>query len=292
MTSSADFDYVRPRSLELALAALAEAGDGATVLAGGQSLVSALHRRLVSPTRVVDLGRIDTLAAITEDGEHLVLGAMVTHHRVLSSVLISQHALLIRQACAEIADPQVRHRGTVGGALVHGDPAGDVGAAVVALGADLVIAGSGGATRTVAAAGFFVDRGKTVLRPGELLTHIRILKHTSWGAHYEKFVRVAHQWAIVGVAVTVQVEAGLIVQAGIGVANLARTPLRATSVERSLLGRPLSEQAMRAAAALVVEGADPPSDQHADADYRRHLARVLTVRAVVNAATGTTFGLA
>lgn len=292
MTSSADFDYVAPRSVDAALAALAEAGEGATLLAGGQTLVSALHRRLVSPTRVVDLRRIDCLTTITEDNQYLLLGAMATYHSVLRSELVSRNALLLHQACAEVADPQVRHRGTLGGALAHADPASDVCVAVLALRAELVIADGSGATQAVAATEFFLDRGKTVLSPGELLVQIRIPKHAGWGAHYEKFVRVAHQWAIVGVAATVQVEDGRIAQAQIGLANLARTPLRATSAERALLRCPLSKEAISAAVASVAESTDPRSDQHADADYRSHLAWVLTARAVFAAATRATSDLA
>jgi aerobic carbon-monoxide dehydrogenase medium subunit len=280
----AQFDYVAPESLEEALSALAEAGDDAKVLAGGQSLLPVLRMRLNAPEKVVDLRRIPGLRDITEEGDHIVLGSMATHTAVITSELVKAHALLLSKTVTEVADPQIRHRGTVGGALVHADPAGDVGAAALALDAEFVIAGPGGATRTVAAADFFVDLFETAVGEGELLTQVRIPKHTGWGAHYEKFVRVKHQWSIVAVAATVRVEAGTIAEARIGLTNMGSTPLRATSVEQALVGKPASDEAVREAAASAADGTNPPSDLNGDSDYRRHLATVLTRRAVLAAA--------
>ena len=225
------FDYVAPDSLEEALSALAEAGDEAKVLAGGQSLLPVLRMRLNAPEKVIDLRRIPGLTDITEDGDAIVIGSMATHADVIVNPLVQEHALLLSKTVAEVADPQIRHRGTVGGALVHADPAGDVGAAALALNAEFVIAGLGGATRTVGAADFFVDLFETAVGEGELLTQVRIPKHTGWGAHYEKFVRVKHQWSIVAVAATVRVEGGTIAEARIGLTNMGSTPLRARSVE-------------------------------------------------------------
>jgi len=280
------FDYVAPESVEDALAALAAAGDDGKVIAGGQSLLPVLRLRLNTPEMVVDLGRIAALRQITEEGEHIVIGSMVTHADVLASPLVSQHALLLHEALTEVADPQIRHRGTLGGALVHADPAGDVGAAVLALDAELVIAGPGAATRTVPAGEFFVDIFETAVGEGELLTHVRVPKHTGWGAHYEKFVRVVHQWAIVAVAATVRTEGDTIAEVKIGLTNMGSTPLRATAVEQALVGRPATEEAVRDAATAAAEGTDPPTDLNGDADYRRHLATVLTRRAVLAAAAG------
>jgi len=280
------FDYVAPESVEDALAALAAAGDDGKVIAGGQSLLPVLRLRLNTPEMVVDLGRISALRQITEDAEHIVIGSMVTHADVLASPLVSQHALLLHEALSEVGDPQIRHRGTLGGALVHADPAGDVGAAVLALDAELVIVGPGAATRTVPAREFFVDIFETAVGAGELLTQVRVPKHTGWGAHYEKFVRVVHQWAIVAVAATVRTEDDTIAEVKIGLTNMGSTPLRATAVEQALAGRPATEEAVREAATAAAQGTDPPTDLNGDADYRRHLATVLTRRAVLAAAAG------
>ena len=280
------FDYLAPESVEDALVALAEAGDEAKVMAGGQSLLPVLRLRLNTPEKVVDLGRIGALREITEDGDHIVIGSMATHSDVIASDLVKEHALLLHKTVKEVADPQIRHRGTVGGALVHADPAGDVGAAALALDAEFVIAGPGGATRTVAAADFFVDLFETAVQEGELLVQVRIPKHTGWGAHYEKFVRVAHQWAIVAVAATVKVEGGTISEARIGLTNMGSTPLRAASVEAALVGQPSTEDAVKAAVATAADGTNPPSDLNGDSAYRKHLAPVLTRRAVLAAAGG------
>jgi aerobic carbon-monoxide dehydrogenase medium subunit len=279
----APFDYVAPTSVADALAALAEAGDDAKVMAGGQSLLPILRMRLNAPEKLVDLGRVEELKGIREEGDHLVIGAMTTYTDVLASEAVRQHAALLAAAVAEVADPQIRHRGTVGGALVHADPAGDVGAPALALDCELVIVGSGG-ERTVAAQDFFTDLFETAVAEGELLKAIRVPKHTGWGARYEKFVRVAHQWSIVAVGATVRVEGGAIAEAKIGLTNMGSTPLRATAVEQALVGRPATDQAVREACAAAAEGTDPPSDLNGDADYRKHLATVLTRRAVLAAA--------
>ncbi|MGN6575239.1 MAG: FAD binding domain-containing protein [Nocardioides sp.] len=279
----AQFDYVAPATLEEALSALAEAGDDAKIIAGGQSLLPVLRMRLNAPELVIDLGRIESLRGVREDGDHLVIGAMTTHHDVQHDPLVREHALLLTKAVTEVADPQIRHRGTFGGALAHADPAGDLGAPALALDAEFVIAGSGG-TRTVAAADFFVDLFTTAIEENEILTEVRIPKRTGWGAHYEKFVRVAHQWPIVAVAAAVKVDGGTITEARVGLTNMGSTPLRARSVEDALVGKSATDDAVREAAATAGEGTNPPSDLNGDADYRRHLATVLTRRAVLAAA--------
>jgi carbon-monoxide dehydrogenase medium subunit len=281
----APFDYVAPTSVADALSALAEAGDDAKVMAGGQSLLPILRMRLNAPDKVVDLGRIEELRGIREDGDHLVIGAMTPYADVLASDLVRRHAGVLADAVEEVADPQIRHRGTVGGALVHADPAGDVGAPVLALDAELVVTGQGG-ERTVPAGEFFRDLFETAVGEGELLTAIRIPKHTGWGSRYEKFVRVAHQWSIVAVAATVRVDGGTIAEARIGLTNMGSTPLRATAVEQALVGRAATEDAVREACAAAADGTNPPSDLNGDADYRKHLATVLTRRAVLAAAGG------
>ncbi|MGN6413073.1 FAD binding domain-containing protein [Flexivirga sp.] len=282
----AAFDYAAPASVDEALALLAEHGDDAKIIAGGQSLLPVLRLRLNAPEFLIDLGRIEALRGVRDDGDHLVIGAMTTHAAVASEPLVAQHAALLGQAVRTVADAQVRNRGTFGGALAHADPAGDVGAPALALDAQFVIAGQGGGTRTVGASDFFVDLFETAIGEDELLTEVRIPKHTGWGAHYEKFVRIAQQWSIVAVAATVRAEAGTIAEAKVALTNMGSTPIRATGVEQALQGQPATEDAIRSAVADVADGTNPPSDLNGDADYRKHLAQVLTRRAVLAAAGG------
>jgi carbon-monoxide dehydrogenase medium subunit len=281
----AQFDYLAPASVEEALAALAQHGDEAKIIAGGQSLLPVLRMRLNAPEMIIDLGKIASLRGIEDDGDTILIRAMTPHAEVASHPLVAQHAELIAKAVEHHADAQIRHRGTFGGALAHADPAGDLGAPALALGAEFLIQGPDG-SRAVAADDFFVDLFETAIGEDEILTAVRIPKRTGWGAHYEKFVRVAHQWPIVAVAATVRVEGGTIAEARIGLTNMGSTPLRARAVEDALVGRPATDDAVRAAAALATEGTAPPSDLNGDADYRRHLATVLTRRAVLAAAGG------
>lgn len=278
----AAFDYAAPTTLEEALSLLAQAGDEGKILAGGQSLIPVMKLRLAAPEHLIDLGKIDGLNGISEDGDALVIGAMTPHHVVASDPLVAQHAGLIQKATQTVADPQVRHRGTFGGALVHADPAGDLPAPVLALEAEFVIAGPGG-TRTVSAADFFQGLFTTAVGEDEILTQVRIPKTTGWGSDYQKFTRVAQQWSIVGIAAAIRVEGGAIAEARIGLTNMGSVPLRATAVEQSLVGCALEEAAVKAATASAAEGTNPPSDTNGDANFRRHLAGVLTARAVLNA---------
>ena len=278
----AQFDYVRAGSVDEAVAALAQHGDEAKVLAGGQSLIPLLRLRLAYPEVVVDVGRVAEMRGVREDGDHLVIGAMTTHYDVIRNELVRAHCGLVAQATETVADPAVRHRGTFGGALTHADPAGDLPAVVLALDAEFVVAGSGG-RRTVAAADFFVDYLQTSLSPDEVLVEVRLPKlGDGWGYHYEKFHRVAQAWAIVGVAAAVHRSNGSITQARIGLTNMGSTPLRATATEQALAGADLS--AIADAAGHAADGTTPSSDLNAAADYRQHLARVLTRRAVTAAA--------
>jgi aerobic carbon-monoxide dehydrogenase medium subunit len=279
----AKFDYLAPSSVEEALSALAEHGDDAKIMAGGQSLLPVLRMRLNAPEMVIDLGRIESLRGVTEDGDALVVGALTTHSEMVTNDLVKQHALLLSKAAAEVADNQIRHRGTFGGALAHADPAGDMGAAALALDCEFVIQGSGG-SRTVAASDFFVDLFETAIGEDEILTAIRVPKHTGWGAHYEKFVRVAHQWPIVAIAATVRAEGGTISEAKVGLTNMGNTALRATATETALAGAAATEDGVRAAADQAAAGTHPPSDLNGDSDYRKHLVTVLTRRAVLKAA--------
>jgi len=281
----AQFDYTAPATVEEALSALASAGDEAKVIAGGQSLLPVLRMRLNAPSLVVDLSKIEALRGVRDDGDALVIGAMTTYQSLLDDASVHEHLLLLVKAVETIADPQIRHRGTLGGALAHADPAGDVGATALALGAQFEIAGSSG-SRTVAADEFFQGLFETAVGEDELLTSIRIPKHTGWGAHYEKFVRVSHQWSIVAVAATVLADGGTIREARIGLTNMGDRPLRATAVEQALVGQPATEDAVRSAAEAAAEGTDPPSDLNGDAEYRRSIVPVLTRRAVLAAAGG------
>ncbi|HHU09541.1 MAG TPA: xanthine dehydrogenase family protein subunit M [Intrasporangiaceae bacterium] len=272
----AAFEYVAPTSVEEALAALTAAGDDAKVLGGGQSLLPVLRMRLNAPEQIIDLTRIESLRGISEDGDHLVIGAMTTHHDVATSDLVREHAAVLAEAAQSVADPQIRHRGTLGGALVHADPAGDLGAPVLALDAELVVVGPGG-ERRIPAAEFFTDLFETAVGEDELLTAIRIPKHTGWGGAYEKFVRVSHQWSIVAVAAVARGQ-----EVKVGLTNMGSTPLRATGVEEALAsGASVADAAGRAA-----EGANPPSDLNGSSEYRAHLATVLTRRAVERALAG------
>ncbi len=278
-----NFDYVAPTTVDDALAALAEGGEDAKVIAGGQSLMPVLRLRLAAPTVLVDLGNIDELRGVREDDQSILIGAMTTYYKLLGNPLVSKHALLLADAIRTVADPQIRHRGTLGGAISHADPAGDVCAPVLALEATMTVAGPSG-RRSIPASEFFVDYFTTALQPDEILTEIRIPKHTDWAAHYEKLQRVAQAWSIVAVAATVDVDQGTIRQARIALTNVTPVPVRARSVEEALIGQPASADVIRGAAECAMEGIDPMSDGNADADYRSHLAKVLTRRAVATAA--------
>jgi carbon-monoxide dehydrogenase medium subunit len=279
----APFEYVAPTTVDEALAALSEHGDDAKIMAGGQSLLPVLRLRLNAPEIVIDLGRIDSLRGVREEDGALVIGALTTHSEMVTDDLVRRHALLLSKAATEVADNQIRHRGTFGGSCAHADPAGDMGSAALALDAEFVIAGPGG-SRTVPATEFFVGLFETAIGDDEILTEIRVPKRTGWGAHYEKFVRVAHQWPIVGAAATVKVSGGSIVEASVALTNMGSTPLRATATVSALAGAAATEDGVRAAADRAADGTSPPSDINGEADYRRHLATVLTRRAVLKAA--------
>jgi carbon-monoxide dehydrogenase medium subunit len=280
----AAFDYARPTTVDEALSAIAAGGEDVKILAGGQSLIPVMRLRLAAPSTVVDLTRVTELRGVRDDGDAIVIGAMTTHSDILSDPLVEEHAPLIAAATATVADRQVRHRGTFGGALAHADPAGDLPAVALALDAEFVVLGSSG-RRTVPAREFFVDYLTTTLEEGDLLVEIRVPKLSgSWGMRYEKFNRVAQAWSIVAVAAAVRRENGRIAEARIGLTNMGPTPLRATAVEQALAGSSATAEAIAAAAGHAAEGTSPSSDLNAQADYREHLAQVLTRRAVTAAA--------
>ncbi len=281
----ASFAYARPTTVDEALQAIAAGGEDVKIMAGGQSLIPVMRLRLAAPETVVDLTRVTELRGVREDGDSLVIGAMTTHTDILRDPLVAQYGKLIAEATETVADPAVRHRGTFGGALAHADPAGDLPAVALALDAEFVIAGPGGARRSVPASAFFVDYLTTALEEGELLVEVRVPKlGEGWGVRYEKFNRVAQAWSIVAVAAAVRREGSTITEARIGLTNMGSTPLRATATEQALVGADVSLETVTAAAAQAAEGTEPSSDLNAQADYRQHLARVLTGRAVRAAA--------
>jgi aerobic carbon-monoxide dehydrogenase medium subunit len=279
----AAFDYKAPTSLNEALQLLGQGGDDAKIIAGGQSLLPVLRLRLAAPELVIDLAKIDSLKGIRDDRDAIVIGAMTPHFEVIRDPLIADHASLIAKCVATVADPQVRHRGTFGGACAHADPASDIPAPVLALDAEFVIAGPSG-QRTVAATDFFQDLFTTAVGDDEILVEVRVPKYTGWGSAYEKFVRVAHQWAIAGVAATVRTEGGTIAEARIALTNMGPTPIRARAAEQALVGVVVEPNAVAAALTSIADGTAPPTDLNGDPEYRRHLVSVLGRRAVLAAA--------
>ncbi|MFI6596447.1 FAD binding domain-containing protein [Nonomuraea sp. NPDC050536] len=278
----AQFEYLRAGSLGEACQALA-ADEDAKVLAGGQSLLPLLRLRLAYPTTLVDVGRLPDLSGVHDRGDHVFIGAMATHDEVVHSGVVNADCPLVSLAAATVADPAVRHRGTFGGSLAHADPAGDLPAVVLALDG-VFVARSAEGEREIPAADFFVDYLESSLRPGEVLVGVKIPKlGPGWGYHYEKFHRTAQSWAIVGVAAAVKRSNGAIQEARIGLTNMGPAPVRARAVETALQGVELGDQ-IRQACEEADADTSPPSDLHAQPDYRRHLAKVLTHRAIRTAA--------
>ncbi|SNS17751.1 FAD binding domain-containing protein [Actinomadura mexicana] len=280
----ATFDYVRPASVDDAVQALSDGGEDAKVLAGGQSLMPLLRLRLAYPDSLIDLGRLDALREIRDEGDSLVIGSMATHYQVIRDPLVREHLPLIVQATETVADPAVRHRGTFGGSLAHADPAGDLPAVALALDAVLLVRSSRG-EREIPASEFFVDWMTSAMEPDELLVGVRVPKTgAGWGVHYEKFHRTAQAWAIVGVACAVHRNGDGIEEARVALTNMGASPVRASAVEAAVRGGPATEDAFRTAAAQAAAGTEPPTDLHGSSEYRAHLATVLTARALAAAA--------
>ncbi len=278
------FDYVRPSSVDEAIAAISAAGDDGKVISVGQSLMPVLRLRLAAPSTLVDVGSIAEMKGVSDGGDHLVIGANTTHHEVANDPMIQQHASLLSQAAATVADPAIRHRGTLGGSLAHADPAGDLPTVALALDATMVAKGPNG-TREIAAKDFFVDYFTSALAPDELLVAVKVPKlGDGWSTHYEKFNRTAQAWATVGVAAAVKRQNGTITEARVALTNMGPSPVRASSVEAALAGAAATTDAIAAAAANAADGTRPTSDLHASAEFREHLAKVLTKRAVAQAA--------
>ena len=276
----AEFDYVAPASLDEALAALREGGEDAKVLAGGHSLLPLMKLRLAAPTLLVDLRQVPGLAGIQRENGTVRIGAMTRHVEVVNGGLG-----LVSAAAATIADPQVRNRGTLGGSLAHGDPASDMPAVLLAAEGSVTVRGESG-QREVAAADLFQDYLTTAVGEGEILTEIHLPALDGYGFGYQKFNRRQEDWAMVAVCAWVKRAGdGSCEDVRIGLTHMSSVPLRATAAESALRGGPLDAQAIAAAAEQAAEGTDPPADLNATADYKRHLARVLTRRALETAAS-------
>ena len=276
----APFDYEIAESVDHAIALLGER-DEAKVLAGGHSLLPAMRVRLSRPSCLVDIGRLGDLSYVSEEGDSIAIGALTRHQDVAEASTLREHCPIVAHAAAQIGDPQVRHRGTIGGSLAHGDPASDLPSVVLALGGELVARGPAG-DRAIAATEFFTGVFETALAPNELLVEIRVPKLGSGvGWSYVKMSRRAQDWATVAVAAIVEPANGSLARASIALANMGGTPLRATAAEQAIAGGASIEDASE----LMAEGTEPPSDHAASSDFRRHLARVLGRRALQEAAT-------
>jgi len=274
----AEFDYVAPGSLDEALAALKDGGDDAKLLAGGHSLIPLMKLRLAAPALLVDLRRVEELRGVNRSDGVLSFGAMVRHHEVATGGFGLPSA-----AAATIADQQVRNMGTIGGTLAHGDPASDLPAILLAHEGSVILKGPNG-EREVAAADFFEDFLTTTVAEDEILTEVRIPALEGYGYGYQKFNRRQEDWAMVAASALVKKgEDGTCADVRVGLTHMGSTPLRARAVEDALRGRPLTADSIAAAAENAGEGTDPPADLNASQDYKRHLARVLTKRALMAA---------
>jgi carbon-monoxide dehydrogenase medium subunit len=275
-----EFDYTAPDSLDGAMRALAEGGEDAKLLAGGHSLLPLMKLRLAAPTLLVDLRRVPGLRGVQREDGSFRIGAMTRH----ADLQVKDELGVVAHAASLIADQQVRNRGTIGGSLAHGDPASDLPAVMLALDGTLTITGPGG-TREVPASEMFIDYLTTAVQPGEIVTEIRLPAMDGWGHGYQKFNRRAEDWAMVGVVALVKKAGdGSCEDVRIGLTHMGSTPLRATAAENALRGQGLDAQSIANAAEQAAEGTDPPGDLNATPDYKRHLAQVLTRRALEEAA--------
>ncbi|NNE12001.1 MAG: xanthine dehydrogenase family protein subunit M [Ilumatobacter sp.] len=269
----AAFEYVRAGSADEAISLIGEHGDEAKFLAGGHSLVPLMKLRLAQPTVLVDIGRLDDLSYINDGGDHVAIGALTRHMDIENSELLREHVPLLAHAASHVGDPQVRHRGTLGGTIAHADPASDLPATTLALGATYVATGPNG-TREIAAGDFYQGFLTSALEPDELLTEIRVPKMNGAGWSFQKFNRRAQDWAIVGVAAWRNGDG-----AGVGLVNMGSVPVLASSVTEALA----SGASIDDAAELAGSEGDPPADINAGVDYRKHLAKVLVKRALTEA---------
>jgi carbon-monoxide dehydrogenase medium subunit len=282
----ATFDYVRAQSLDEAVALLAKHGDNAKLLAGGHSLIPAMKLRLAQPGVIIDIGRLREMSYIRQESGEIAIGALTTHHEVETSDLLRRHAPALAAAAAVLGDVQVRNRGTIGGALAHADPAADYPAVALALDCTFVVRGPGG-DRTIAATDWFVGPFTSAMHPGEILREIRLpVGAPGSQSVYRKFVRRAADYGMTGVAVYLEAQGQMCQALRVGITCVGMTAYRAEGVEQALLGKALTPENIRAAAARAVDGIDVNADLYVDAEYRSHLCRVETARAIEDALAG------
>jgi aerobic carbon-monoxide dehydrogenase medium subunit len=274
----AEFDYAVAQSVDDAIRLLGEGGQDARLLAGGHSLLPFMKLRFAAPSLLVDLRKVDELRGIEVGDDAIRIGALTRHAELQERDDLG----LIATVAREIADQQVRNRGTIGGSLANGDAAADLPAVLLATGGSVVVRGAAG-EREIAAADLFQGYLTTSIEPGEVLTEVRVPSFAGYGHGYEKFNRRSEDWAIVGVCALVKRDGDVCADVRIGLTHMAATPLRATAAEEALRGQPLDEEHIAAAAGLAAEGTSPQGDLNATPDYKRHLARVLTRRALTTA---------
>jgi carbon-monoxide dehydrogenase medium subunit len=269
----ASFEYVRAGSAKEAISLIGEHGSDAKFLAGGHSLLPLMKLRLAQPSVLVDIARIKDLSYITDAGDHIAIGALTRHMDVENSPVLAQHAPLLAHAASHVGDPQVRHRGTIGGSIAHADPASDLPATTLALGATYVVTGPNG-SRSIAASDFYKGFLESDLAEDEMLTEIRVPKMDGAGWSFQKFNRRAQDWAIVGVAAWRKNGSS-----GVALVNMGQTPVLARQVSQALA----SGASIADAAQLAAADADPSADNNASVEYRTHLAKVLVRRALEQA---------
>jgi carbon-monoxide dehydrogenase medium subunit len=275
----AEFDYVAPETLEETIRTLVQGGEEAKLLAGGHSLIPLMKLRLAAPALLVDLRRVPGLHGIQRENGSWRIGALTTHTELEHTTELG----LVSRVAGTIADPQVRNCGTIGGSLAHGDPASDLPGMLLACEGSVTLQGQSG-QRTVPAGELFRHYMETAIEPDEVLTEVRVPALEGWGHSYQKFTRRAEDWAMVSVAAVVRRDGDTCAEVRVALGNMGPTHVRAAAVEEALRGRPLTREAIVAAANEAADNTDPPADLNASADYKRHLARVLTARALTEAA--------
>jgi carbon-monoxide dehydrogenase medium subunit len=275
----AEFDYTAPDTLEETMRALADGGEDAKLLAGGHSLLPLMKLRLAAPSLLVDLRKVPGLHGVQKENGNWRIGAMTPHAELEHTPELG----LLSRAAGTIADPQVRNRGTIGGSLAHGDPASDLPAIVLMADGTVTVNGPNG-QRMIAAGELFRDYLDTAIEPAEVMTEVHIPVLDGYGFGYEKFNRRSEDWAMVAVAALVKKSGDTAEDVRVGLTNMGSTPLRATAVEEALRGQPLNADSIAKAAEQAAEGTSPPADLNASSDYKSHLARVLTKRALTAAA--------
>jgi len=276
----AEFDYTAPDTLEDAIKALTDGGEDAKLLAGGHSLLPLMKLRLAAPSLLVDLRKVPGLHGVQREDGTWRIGALTPHAELERTSDLG----VVSVAAGTIADPQVRNRGTIGGSLAHGDPASDLPAVMMICDASVTLQSAGGQQRSVSANELFRNYLETAIEPTEVMTEVRIPAYDGWGYSYQKFNRRSEDWAMVAVSTLVKQTGDVCEDVRVGLTNMASTPIRAKAVEDALRGQPLNADSIARAAEQAAEGTDPPADLNASADYKRHLARVLTRRALEQAA--------